>query len=171
MGRRLSLILPKPSGYGFLAGQIGRFSIFRLGGVTLSHSNLVCNVVDMLDSQNLLIEKVEGVAKRSFAQLYLMHQLSLFLIEEVLYGHSGWTIIMHSAWVPLETKRQLVQNPELDMSHICSMSYTKLPVTFRIQFKILFITYKAFMKPGYLQDCLSSMISAFLKYQAVSVWF
>lgn len=88
----------------------------------------------MLDSQNLPIEKVEDVAKRSFAKLYLMHQLSLVLVEEVLYmvTHVLITQVGLLSCISLETKRHLVQNPELNMPHICSMSCTKLPVNFRM---------------------------------------
>lgn len=118
-------------------------------------------IIILLDLYHLLKEQVATMARRAFAHLWIVHQLSPYLAWEALLSiaHAFVTSRLNYCntvyvGLPLKTIRkfQLVQNVALQvvngarcMTHIAALLHEVhwLPVSFQVQFKVLMVTYKA----------------------------
>ncbi|KAF7251258.1 Ephrin type-A receptor 6, partial [Varanus komodoensis] len=163
---------------GFL--HLEKLGLMRTWGTDLSRTpslgtDVARGPLQLIMSKELFLEaQVTVVARSTFLQLQLIHQLRPYLEDDCLttVTHAlvtSWLDFCNTLYVglPLKTVRilQMVQNRAARLltgtghySHITLVLYQLhwLPIEVRAQFKVLVITYKALngLGPGYLKECL-----------------
>ncbi|XP_053112476.1 uncharacterized protein LOC128327575 [Hemicordylus capensis] len=153
-----------------------------LDGVALPLKEQVRSLWVLLDPALLLGAQVEAVARGAFARLQLVHQLCPFLEKADLATVTHALVTSQLDYcntlyvgLPLKNiqKLQLVQNAAARVltgaawwEHITPIlkELPWLPVRFRVQFKVLVLTFKALngLGSGYLRDHLLPRVAACL---------
>ncbi|XP_053100645.1 uncharacterized protein LOC128322765 [Hemicordylus capensis] len=153
-----------------------------LDGVALPLKEQVCSLGVLLDLALLLEAQVEVVARGAFAWLRLARQLRPFLEKADLATETHALVTSQLDYcdtlfvgLPLKNiwKLQLVQNAAARVlsgaawwEHITPIlkELHWLPVCFRVQFKVLVLTFNALngLGPGYLRDHLLPRVAAHL---------
>ncbi|XP_053169630.1 uncharacterized protein LOC128353010 [Hemicordylus capensis] len=153
-----------------------------LDGVALPLKEQVRSLGVLLDPALLLEAQVEAVARGAFAQFRLVRQLRPFLKKADLATVTHALVTSRLNYcntlyvgLPLKNnqKLQLVQNAAARVlsraarwEHITPIlkELHWLPVCFRVQFKVLVLTFKALngLGPGYLRDRLLPRVAAHL---------